>query len=160
MIRYLLLVATLMLTACGGDGGDNQDTSTPSAIVGDGSGGAGDNQDTSTPSAIVGDAYVFHSEHDDSYFMEFWGDVWDSKTTYTDQTSDSTYSKTLEIGKSTGWGTLVAWGNRPINGVDASAYTHARFKVRAPGYTQVQVFALGIIRSIMMWYITSLVRRI
>ncbi len=98
---------------------------------------------TVAASAIVGDAYIFHSAHDDSYYMEFWGDVWDSQTTYTDKPTDTTYSKALELNKSAGWGTLVAWGNRPNNAVNTSAYTHARFKVSAPGYTQVQVFVQG-----------------
>ena len=86
------------------------------------------------------DAYIFHSENDDSYFVEYWGDTWDTATVYTDQSSDTTYSKSLEISKSSSWGTVVAWGNEPENTINITSYTHAKFKVKSDTFTAVQVF--------------------
>lgn len=84
-------------------------------------------------------AYIFHSENNDTFPMEFWGDTWSTGTQYTDQTSDDTYAKTLEITKSSGWGTVIAWGNQPQNALDVSRYTHARFKVKTDTFTGVDV---------------------
>lgn len=89
---------------------------------------------------IEGDAYIFHSSNDDSYFMEFWGDTWGTGTSYTDSPTDTTYSKSLEIQKSSEWGTVVAWGNEEENAIDISQFTHAKFKVKTSTFHQVQVF--------------------
>jgi hypothetical protein len=106
------------------------------------------NQSSVTRTVIVAEevvvvetnAFIFHSGKDDSFSMEFWGDTWGTDTTYTDQPTDSTYPKALEISKSTAWGTIVAWGNEPENTVDISAYTHAKFKVKSDTFNSVQVF--------------------
>ncbi len=91
------------------------------------------------PAVVSTNAYIFHSQNDDTFFMEFWGDTWSTGTQYTDQTSDNTYDKALEITKSSGWGTVIAWGNEPQNAVDVSTYTHARFKVKSSTFTGVDV---------------------
>jgi hypothetical protein len=71
--------------------------------------------------------------------MEYWGDTWSTGTEYTDQPADTTYSKALEITKSSGWGTVVAWGNEPENTIDISTYTHARFKIKTDTFTAIEV---------------------
>jgi hypothetical protein len=91
---------------------------------------------TPTPNS---DAYIFYSEKNDSFAMEYWGDTWGTGTPITDQTSDTTYVKTLEITKSSSWGTVVAWGNEPENTINIAAYTHAKFKVKTESFTSVQV---------------------
>lgn len=92
------------------------------------------------PPVVSTDAYIFHSEYEDSYYMENWGDTWGSNTSYTNQPSDTTYAKALELTKGPDWGTVIAWGNLPANAIDISAYTHARFKVKTSTFTQVQVY--------------------
>lgn len=92
------------------------------------------------PPVVSTDAYIFHSEYNDSYYMEYWGDTWDTDTSYTNQPLDNTYAKALELTKSPSWGTLIAWGNTSANAVDISAFTHARFKVKTSTFDQVQVF--------------------
>jgi hypothetical protein len=84
-------------------------------------------------------AYIFDSENEDSFYMEYWGDTWSTGTEYTDQPADTTYSKALEITKSSGWGTVVAWGNEPENTIDISTYTHARFKIKTDTFTAIEV---------------------
>lgn len=91
------------------------------------------------PAVVSTNAYIFHSQNDDTFFMEFWGDTWSTGTQYTDQPSDDTYDKALEITKSSGWGTVIAWGNQPQKAVDVSTYTHARFKVKSSSFTGVDV---------------------
>ena len=86
------------------------------------------------------EGYIFHSANDDSFPMDYWGDTWDTNTVYTDQPTDTTYAKALEISKSEKWGTLVAWGNEAENTIDISSYTHAKFKVKTDTFTQVEVF--------------------
>jgi hypothetical protein len=107
---------------------------------------AANNQSTLTrtvnvePPVVVGtNAFIFHSENTDTFFIEFWGDTWSTDTQYTDQPSDTTYARALEITKSTGWGTVIAWGNQPQNAVDISTYTHARFKVKTDTFTGIDV---------------------
>jgi hypothetical protein len=87
----------------------------------------------------IGDGYIFHSANDDSYYIEYWGDTWGTDTVYTDETTDTTYAKALEISKSAAWGTVVAWGNEPENTIDISAYTHAKFKIKTDSFTSVEV---------------------
>jgi hypothetical protein len=89
--------------------------------------------------APLSDAYIFHSGNDDSFSMEYWGDTWGTDTVYTDQPSDTTYSKALEISKSSAWGTVIAWGNEAENSIDISTYTHAKFKVKTDTFTSIQV---------------------
>ena len=72
---------------------------------------------------LEGDAYIFHSSNDDSYLVEYWGDTWGTGTIYTDNPTDTTYAKELEILKSSEWGTVVAWGNEPENAINISQYT-------------------------------------
>ena len=104
------------------------------------------NQATATRTVIVadapidGDAYIFHSNNDDSYFFEYWGDTWGTDTPYSDQPTDTTYAKALEVSVSGEWGNVVAWGNEPENAVNISDYTHAKFKVKSDTFTSVQVF--------------------
>jgi len=92
---------------------------------------------------IEGDAYISHSDYSDSYYMEFWGDDWESGTSYTDSPSDTTYDKALELTKGTDWGTVIAWGNEVENALDISAYTHAKFKVKSDTFTAVEVTVLS-----------------
>ena len=110
---------------------------------------AGNESSTITRTIIIKDdvihaspteGYIFHSTNDDSFSMEYWGDTWDTDTVYTDQPTDTTYAKALEISKSAKWGTLVAWGNEAENTIDISSYTHAKFKVNTDTFTQVEVF--------------------
>lgn len=90
--------------------------------------------------AVAGtNAYIFDSENDQTFNIEFWGDDWDSGTVFTDQPADSTYARAVEITKGTGWGTVFGWGNEPQNAVDISTYTHARFKVKTDTFTGVSV---------------------
>jgi hypothetical protein len=96
---------------------------------------------------ITGDAYIFDSSNLDTFGFDYWGDDWDSGTQYTDnpaeftiQPADTTYARSFEFTKSSGWGTVIAWGNEPQNTVDVSAYTHARFKVKSDTFTGVSVF--------------------
>ena len=84
-------------------------------------------------------AYIFDSENEDSFYMEYWGDTWSTGTEYTDQPADTTYSKALEITKSSGWGTVVAWGNESENAIDISTYTHAKFKIKTDTFTFIEV---------------------
>lgn len=91
-------------------------------------------------SPSITEGYIFHSTNDDSYSMQYWGDVWGTGTVYTDQPTDTTYAKALEISKSSDWGTVVAWGNEPENAIDISGYSHAKFKVKSDSFTSVQVF--------------------
>lgn len=114
---------------------------------------AANNQSTLTRTVNVEEAvdagtnaYIFHSENDDTFFMEFWGDTWSTGTQYTDkpaeftnQPADTTYSKALEIRKSSGWGTVIAWGNQPENALDVSTFTNARFKVKTDTFTGIDV---------------------
>lgn len=86
------------------------------------------------------EAYIFHSSNDDSYFMAYWGDTWGTNTVYTDQPTDTTYAKALEVSKSSDWGTVVAWGNELENTLDISSFSHAKFKVKTDTFTEVQVF--------------------
>lgn len=86
------------------------------------------------------DAFIFYSDKNDSFAMEYWGDTWGTNTPITDQTSDTSYAKILEISKSSAWGTVVAWGNEPENTINIATYTHAKFKVKTDSFTAVQVF--------------------
>lgn len=107
---------------------------------------AANNQSTLTrtvnvenPAVTDINAFIFHSQNNDSFSFEFWGDTWSTDTQYTDQPADTTYDKALEITKSSGWGTVIAWGNQPQNTVDISTYTHARFKVKTDTFTGIDV---------------------
>jgi hypothetical protein len=91
------------------------------------------------PVVVSTNAYIFHSENTDSFSMEFWGDTWATGTEYTNQPTDTTYAKALEITKSSGWGTVIAWGNQPQNALDVATYTHARFKVKTDTFTGIDV---------------------
>lgn len=117
---------TYTLTYTVTDAANNQSSITRTVIV-------------QEPVVVGTNAFIFDSQNDDSFFMEFWGDTWSTGTQYTDQPSDTTYAKALEITKSTGWGTVIAWGNQPANAIDVSTYTHARFKVRTSTFTGVDV---------------------
>jgi hypothetical protein len=119
-------VGSYTLTYTAIDAANNQSSITKTVIV----------EAAPTPSS---NAYIFHSENNDTFFMEFWGDTWSTGTQYTDQASDTTYDKALEITKSSGWGTVIAWGNQPDNAIDISSYTNARFKVRTDTFTGVDV---------------------
>jgi hypothetical protein len=120
------VVGTYTITYSAADGASNQATLNRTINV--------------QPAAVVGNkAYLFHSQNDDSFYMEFWGDTWSTGTQYTDQPADTTYDKALEITKSSGWGTVIAWGNLPQNTVDISTYTHAKFKVKTATFTGIDV---------------------
>ncbi|WP_143870385.1 DUF5011 domain-containing protein [Catenovulum sediminis] len=86
------------------------------------------------------DAFLFHSENDASFSFEFWGDTWGTGTVYTDQPTDDTYARALEISKSDSWGSVIAWGNTAENSIDISLHTHAKFKVKTDSFDAVQVF--------------------
>jgi hypothetical protein len=108
------------------DAANNQSSVTRTIIV----------EEASAPST---NAYIFDSENEDSFYIEYWGDTWSTGTEYTDQPADTTYSKALEITKSSGWGTVVAWGNESENAIDISTYTHARFKIKTDTFTSIEV---------------------
>lgn len=88
----------------------------------------------------TGDAYLFHTSNDDTFYMQYWGDTWATGTVYTDEPTNPTYSKELEIQKSSDWGTVVAWGNEPENAIDIAQFEVAKFKLKSDTFSQVQVF--------------------
>ena len=85
--------------------------------------------------------YIFHSQHDDSAPVQYWGDTWGSGTTISDYTQDSSYDKVLQIDSGTEWGNMaaIAWGNEAENAIDISAYTHVKFKVKPTNLTDIEV---------------------
>ncbi|WP_048689008.1 immunoglobulin-like domain-containing protein [Catenovulum maritimum] len=95
--------------------------------------------DIVTPEPID-NGYIFHSQNDSPFSFKYWGDTWGTETAYTDQPTNTDYAKSLEINKSSAWGTVVAWGNDVEQAFDISAYTHAKFKLKTDSFTSVQVF--------------------
>ncbi|MFT7560958.1 MAG: hypothetical protein ACI93R_002883 [Flavobacteriales bacterium] len=93
------------------------------------------------PVFVSNDAYIFHSEYDDTFFMEFWADPWDSGTSYADVIDDPDFTKVLAITSGTAWGNIasIAWGNTVENIVDVSEFTHVKFKVKPGSFTSVDV---------------------
>ncbi|MFT6984341.1 MAG: hypothetical protein ACJAT7_000127 [Psychromonas sp.] len=89
--------------------------------------------------------YLFHSQHDDSAYVQYWGDVWTSGTVYSEYTEDSIYPKALEIPSGSNWGNVgaIAWGNEEVNAIDISAYTHVKFKVKTDTFTTVSVVVIS-----------------
>ncbi|MFA0442100.1 carboxypeptidase regulatory-like domain-containing protein [Vibrio sp. 10N.286.49.B1] len=100
-------------------------------------------QDVDEP--VPEEMYVFHSEHDDSYYMEFWGDDWGSGATISNQVVDENFSKVLELSSGTNWGkgAGIAWGNEQANSIDASMYNYARFNLKSNGFEKVEVHVQG-----------------
>ncbi len=89
--------------------------------------------------------YIFHSENDDSYYMEYWGDTWGSGAVVSDINDDPDYGKVLEIGSGTNWGNgaAIAWGNEQVNAINTSTYTHAQFKLKTSTFENVEVNVQG-----------------
>ena len=89
--------------------------------------------------------YLFHSDYDDSAYVQYWGDVWTSGTVYSEYTGESTYSKVLEIPSGTNWGNIgaIAWGNEAANAIDISSYTHVKFKVKTDTFSTVSVVVIS-----------------
>jgi hypothetical protein len=89
--------------------------------------------------------YIFHSDYNDSAYVQYWGDVWTSGTVYSEYTGESTYSKILEIPSGSNWGNIgaIAWGNEAENAIDISNYTHAKFKVKTDTFSTVSVVVIS-----------------
>ncbi|GLS91246.1 hypothetical protein GCM10007916_23150 [Psychromonas marina] len=89
--------------------------------------------------------YLFHSDYDDSAYVQYWGDVWTSGTVYSEYTGESTYSKVLEIPSGTNWGNIgaIAWGNEAANAIDILSYTHAKFKVKTDTFSTVSIVVIS-----------------
>jgi hypothetical protein len=89
--------------------------------------------------------FVFHSENDDSFYMEYWGDTWGSGAVVTDINDDPDYQKVLEIASGTNWGNgaAIAWGNEQVNAINTSTYTHAQFKLKTSTFESVEVNVQG-----------------
>ncbi|ABM02413.1 hypothetical protein Ping_0559 [Psychromonas ingrahamii 37] len=86
-------------------------------------------------------SYLFHSENEDSNFMQYWGDNWGSGATITNIDDDPDFIKVLKVSSGTNWGNkgAVAWGNEDQNAINISTYTHVKFKVKATNLTDVEV---------------------
>lgn len=96
---------------------------------------------------IVGgsELYLFHSDYEDSHYMQFWGDTWGSGASVENITNDATFSRALKISSGTNWGfgAAIAWGNEQANAIDARAYNYAQFYLKPSGFTQVEVVVNG-----------------
>lgn len=93
---------------------------------------------------IDGPMYIFHSENNDSYYMEYWGDTWGSGAQYSvieNQASIQPFTKAINLKSGTNWGhgAAIAWGNEKANTIDTTAYNHAQFYVKPNGFSQVEV---------------------
>ena len=92
------------------------------------------------------DAFIAYSGEDDTFEIGYWGDTWNSGTTYT-ELSDAVYSKAYELTSGTGWGSdfaVIAWGNDDqdeveTDSIDITGYNLARFKVNTESFTTVEV---------------------
>ncbi|MGN5223284.1 hypothetical protein [Aeromonas veronii] len=96
--------------------------------------------------AIVNDGptYIFHSDYEDSSYMQYWGDTWGSGATYTvheDVTEYAPFTRVIKLKSGTNWGfgAGIAWGNEPQNAIDTSANNYAQFYVKPTGFTSVEV---------------------
>ncbi|MGR5300315.1 carboxypeptidase-like regulatory domain-containing protein [Vibrio alfacsensis] len=89
--------------------------------------------------------YIFHSEHDDSHYMQYWGDTWGSGAIIEEVNNDPTFDKVLRVSSGTNWGhgAAIAWGNEQENAIDASAYNYAQFYVKPNGFRAVEVNVQG-----------------
>ncbi|WP_241908705.1 carboxypeptidase-like regulatory domain-containing protein [Vibrio breoganii] len=89
--------------------------------------------------------FIFHSQNDDSYYMQYWGDTWGSGALVQDVSDDPDYPKVLKIDSGTNWGNGagIAWGNEQVNAIDTSSYTHAKFALKTTTFTTVQVNVQG-----------------
>ncbi|WP_354624204.1 carboxypeptidase-like regulatory domain-containing protein [Psychromonas sp. MME2] len=98
-------------------------------------------KDAPPPVIIDGPLYIFHSDHADSVYMQYWGDTSNSGTTISDAVQYPTYSKVLKLNSGTNWGNMaiILWGNEAANAVDISAYTHVKFKVKATTLDAIEV---------------------
>ncbi len=66
---------------------------------------------------------------------------WDAGTVSTLLSGDK-FAKTYQVESSEVWGgnfAVAAWENNPGNTIDASAYTHVRFKVQPNNFSQFEV---------------------
>ncbi|MGY5450390.1 carboxypeptidase-like regulatory domain-containing protein [Agarivorans sp. MS3-6] len=88
--------------------------------------------------------YVFHSNNNSSYSIEYWGDNWGSGSDIS-EVDDFTLGRAVNITSGTAWGNKasIAWGNEPENAVAIDAYTHLRFKIKANSFTAVEVVLQG-----------------
>ncbi|WP_220718941.1 carboxypeptidase-like regulatory domain-containing protein [Agarivorans litoreus] len=89
--------------------------------------------------------FIFHSDNDDSYYMQYWGDTWGSGAGIDDTIVDPDFSKVIQVTSGTNWGqgAGIAWGNEQENAIDASAYNYARFNLKSNGFTNVEVNVQG-----------------
>lgn len=92
----------------------------------------------------TGPTYIFHSDYDDSSYMQYWGDNWGSGATFTVHTNVPEYAPfgrviKLKSGTNWGYGAGIAWGNERQNAIDTSANNYAQFYVKPSGFTSVEV---------------------
>lgn len=91
-----------------------------------------------------GPTYIFHSDYDDSSYMQYWGDNWGSGATYTvheNMPEYAPFSRVIKLKSGTNWGfgAGIAWGNEPQNVIDTSANNYAQFYVKPSGFNSVEV---------------------
>lgn len=91
------------------------------------------------------EGFVFYSDNDDSFYMEYWGDDWGSGAGVENITTDPVFSKVLEISSGNSWGNGagLAWGNQEANAIDTSRYTHVRFNLKPQGFHTIEVNVQG-----------------
>ncbi len=89
--------------------------------------------------------YIFDANNEGSFEIEFWGDDWGSGSGISELTDDADYDKVLLVTSGSNWGkgAGIAWGNEAENTIDASAYSHASFKLKAQGFSSVEVVIQG-----------------
>jgi len=93
---------------------------------------------------VDGPVYIFHSDYDDSFYMQYWGDTWGSGATYTVHENAPEYapfSRVIKLKSGTNWGygAGIAWGNEQQNAINSSANNYAQFFVNPTGFSSVEV---------------------
>ncbi|UPW19547.1 carboxypeptidase-like regulatory domain-containing protein [Agarivorans sp. TSD2052] len=89
--------------------------------------------------------FIYHSDNDDSFYVQYWGDTWGSGAGLDDSIVDANFSKVIEVTSGTNWGkgAGIAWGNEQENAIDASTYNYARFNLKPNGFANVEVHVQG-----------------
>ncbi|MGR5175750.1 carboxypeptidase-like regulatory domain-containing protein [Vibrio parahaemolyticus] len=104
-----------------------------------------DLEENPLPPEAPEEMFIFYSDENDSYFMQYWGDDWGSGASIEDVTNDPDYTKVLRIGSGTNWGNGagIAWGNDQATAIDTRTYNFARFNLKPTGFNQVEVHVQG-----------------